>query len=164
MTLTTLTPSPATSTAPAGPAVRRRKASIALWVRQVLLAAAFVMAAVNKFTRYPEAVATFDRIGFGHWFMYLIATSSPASGGAESVCAGVPLEDPALGRPLTLARRLAAGRSPQPICSASSTMIADVAEPIAVFVALHLATANATWRMPGVFAVACRSPPRPDGA
>jgi hypothetical protein len=27
------------------------------------------------------------------------------------------------GRPLTLARRLAAGRSPQPICSASSTMI-----------------------------------------
>jgi hypothetical protein len=31
--------------------------------------------------------------------------------------------DPALGRPLTLARRLAAGRSPQPICSASSTMI-----------------------------------------
>jgi len=59
---------------------------------------------------------------------------------------------------------------------------ADVAEPIAVFVALHLAnelraagsqasddmstssTANATWRMPGVFASACRSPPRPDGA
>jgi hypothetical protein len=31
--------------------------------------------------------------------------------------------DPAPGRPLTLARRLAAGRSPQPICSASSTMI-----------------------------------------
>jgi hypothetical protein len=27
------------------------------------------------------------------------------------------------GRPLTLARHLAAGRSPQPICSASSTMI-----------------------------------------
>ena len=55
----------------------------------------------------------------------------------------VPQEDPAPGRPLTLARRLAAGRSPQPICSASSTMIllraADVAEPIAVFVALHLA-------------------------
>jgi hypothetical protein len=25
-------------------------------------------------------------------------------------------------------------------------------------------TANATWRMPGVFAGACRSPPRPDGA
>ncbi len=24
-------------------------------------------------------------------------------------------------------------------------------------------TANATWRMPGVFAGACRSPPRPDG-
>ena len=59
---------------------------------------------------------------------------------------------------------------------------ADVAEPIAVFVALHLAnelrvagsqvattasmssTANATWRMPGVFAGACRSPPRPGGA
>jgi len=42
-----------------------------------------------------------------------------------------------------LARRLAASRSPQPICSASSTMIpsraADAAEPMAVFVALHLA-------------------------
>jgi putative oxidoreductase len=73
MTHTTLTPSPATSTAPAGPAVRSRTASIALWVLQVLLAAAFVMAAVTKFTRYPEAVATFDRIGFGHWFMYLVA-------------------------------------------------------------------------------------------
>ena len=35
----------------------------------------------------------------------------------------VPPRDPAQGRPLTLARRLAAGRSPQPICSASSTMI-----------------------------------------
>ena len=34
-----------------------------------------------------------------------------------------PSDNPAPGRPLTLARRLAAGRSPQPICSASSTMI-----------------------------------------
>ena len=34
--------------------------------------------------------------------------------------------DPAQGRPLTLARRLAVGRSLQPICSASSTMIPSV--------------------------------------
>ena len=34
-----------------------------------------------------------------------------------------PQADPAPGRPLTLARRLAAGRGPQPICSASMTMI-----------------------------------------
>jgi hypothetical protein len=34
-----------------------------------------------------------------------------------------PGRGPAPGRPLTLARRLAAGRSPQPICSATSTMI-----------------------------------------
>jgi hypothetical protein len=59
---------------------------------------------------------------------------------------------------------------------------ADVAEPIDVFVVLHLAnelpprarmlatttsmssTANVRWRMPGVFARACGSPPAPDGA
>jgi integrase len=46
--------------------------------------------------------------------------------GPRTLNAGVtasPQRDPAPGRPLTLARRLAAGRSPQPICSASSTMI-----------------------------------------
>jgi putative oxidoreductase len=67
MSHTALTPSaPPSGTAP------RRKAHVALWVLQVLLGAAFVMAAATKFTRYPEVVETFDRIGFGDWFMYLI--------------------------------------------------------------------------------------------
>ncbi|HCT80800.1 MAG TPA: DoxX family protein [Micromonosporaceae bacterium] len=49
-----------------------RKANIALWVLQVLMAAAFLMAAATKFTNYPPAVEGFDHIGFGRWFMYLI--------------------------------------------------------------------------------------------
>ena len=48
-------------------------AHIALWVLQVLMAAAFVMAAVTKFTGYPDTVETFQQIGLGDWFMYLIA-------------------------------------------------------------------------------------------
>ena len=97
----------------------------------------------------------------------------------------VALAGLALGRPLTLAGRLAAGRSPQPICSASSTMIplgrgrsgadsclrsapsrqassAPRARKLATMASMS-STANATWRMPGVFAGACWSPPRPDG-
>jgi NAD(P)-binding Rossmann-like domain len=56
-----------------------------------------------------------------------------------------PQEDPAQGRPLTLARRLAAGLSPQPVCSASSTMI-----PFEQ--AVHLPAGvwySSIWRTPG---------------
>ena len=90
------------------------------------------------------------------------------------------------GRPLTLASRLAAGRSPQPVCSASSTMIplraANAAAPIAVFVGLHLANGLRAAGLQasddgvdlvgcefgmadarGVFAGGCPPPPRPDG-
>jgi uncharacterized membrane protein YphA (DoxX/SURF4 family) len=59
------------------PVTERRtsgRANAALWVLQALVAAAFVMASVTKFTAYPEAVRTFDQIGFGHWFMYLIGS------------------------------------------------------------------------------------------
>jgi uncharacterized membrane protein YphA (DoxX/SURF4 family) len=48
--------------------------NVALWVLQVLIAAAFIMAAVTKVTAYPQAVHTFDQIGLGHWFMYLIGS------------------------------------------------------------------------------------------
>jgi putative oxidoreductase len=49
-----------------------RKAEIALWALQVLMAAAFLMAAYTKFIAYPDAVETFDQIGPGAWFMYFI--------------------------------------------------------------------------------------------
>jgi putative oxidoreductase len=74
MTHTTLTPATVNYGASSRAATPGRTAAVALWVLQVLLAAAFVMAAVTKFTRYPEAVETFDHIGFGHWFMYLIGS------------------------------------------------------------------------------------------
>lgn len=50
-----------------------RGANIALWVVQVVTAAVFLMAAFAKFTGDAQAVATFEAIGFGDWFMYLIA-------------------------------------------------------------------------------------------
>jgi hypothetical protein len=52
--------------------------------------------------------------------------SDEARGGEASQVTGdqeMPSIDTTAGRPLTLARRLAAGRGPQPICSASSTII-----------------------------------------
>ncbi len=53
------------------------------------------------------------------------------------------MKDPAPGRPLTLARRLAAGREPSADLlrqlDDDPLRATDVAEPIAVFVALHLA-------------------------
>jgi putative oxidoreductase len=59
---------------PARARSRGRAAEITLWVLQVLMAGAFVMAAVTKFSRYPAAVDTFDHIGLGGWFMYFIGT------------------------------------------------------------------------------------------
>jgi uncharacterized membrane protein YphA (DoxX/SURF4 family) len=67
---------PATAYRPgSGSGTERRasgRANVALWVLQALVAAAFLMASVTKLTAYPEVVRTFDQIGFGHWFMYLI--------------------------------------------------------------------------------------------
>ena len=47
--------------------------NIALWVLQVLLAVFFAVAsAFPKLTGHPSADPTFDAIGYGDWFMYLI--------------------------------------------------------------------------------------------
>jgi uncharacterized membrane protein YphA (DoxX/SURF4 family) len=50
-----------------------RVANIALWALQALLAFNFAFAAIGKFTGNEQIVATFDKIGAGDWFMYVIA-------------------------------------------------------------------------------------------
>ncbi|MFE3457821.1 DoxX family protein [Nocardiopsis aegyptia] len=63
----TTTPTPTVKTNAPG-----RAANAGLWVLQVLLAGAFLMAAGTKFAATPEAVAGFERIGLGPWQMYAI--------------------------------------------------------------------------------------------
>lgn len=50
-----------------------RVLNITLWVLQVLLAVFFAAAsALPKLTDHPSAEPSFDAIGYGDWFMYLI--------------------------------------------------------------------------------------------
>lgn len=51
---------------------RSRPATVALWALQVLLAAAFVMAALPKLTGDPAMIDLFDAIGAGQWLRYAI--------------------------------------------------------------------------------------------
>ncbi|MFD2080961.1 DoxX-like family protein [Actinopolymorpha cephalotaxi] len=60
------------STDTASPAAAGRAANIGLWVAQAVTALTFLVAALGKFGGDPMVVATFDRIGFGDWFRYLI--------------------------------------------------------------------------------------------
>ena len=55
------------------PAVTRGRAlNITLWVIQVLLAALFAFAGINKLAGVPQEVLDqFARIGLGPWFLYL---------------------------------------------------------------------------------------------
>lgn len=50
-----------------------RVGNIVLWVLQVVAAGWFVMAALGKLSGNPAIKATFDALGFGDWFIYLIA-------------------------------------------------------------------------------------------
>ncbi|SNR49457.1 DoxX-like family protein [Haloechinothrix alba] len=52
---------------------RGRAGTIALWVVQIITAAGFGLAASAKLAGDPAVVETFDAIGFGDWFRYLIA-------------------------------------------------------------------------------------------
>src|ERR1700685_125565 len=61
-----LTP-PATPT----PAPQQKGANIVLWVRQALLALAFLGAASGKLLGKPEMVALFEAVGIGQWFRYV---------------------------------------------------------------------------------------------
>lgn len=55
-----------------------RAAHVGLWIAQVVAAAAFLLAAAMKFSGQAQVVATFDTIGFGDWFLYLIAALETA--------------------------------------------------------------------------------------
>ncbi|MBA0126623.1 DoxX family protein [Haloechinothrix sp. YIM 98757] len=52
---------------------RGRASTIVLWAVQIITAAGFALAASAKFAGDPAVVETFDAIGFGDWFRYLIA-------------------------------------------------------------------------------------------
>ena len=66
----------ATPTMPRGRAV-----NITLWVVQVLLAAFFVFAGINKLLGLqPEMVESFARMGAGPWFRYLVGALELAGG------------------------------------------------------------------------------------
>lgn len=45
--------------------------NVALWILQILTAAAFLMAGLAKLSAQPMMVALFDKLGFGQWFRYL---------------------------------------------------------------------------------------------
>jgi putative oxidoreductase len=66
-----------------------RGANIALWVLQVLLAAAFLMAGAVKLTGAEVMVQKFETLGLGRWFCYLT--------GSLEVAAAVLLLVPRLG-------------------------------------------------------------------
>jgi len=53
--------------------------NIALWVLQVLTAAAFLMAGFAKLSGQPMMVDTFDKIGIGQWFRYFTGGIEVAS-------------------------------------------------------------------------------------
>ncbi|MEU6714303.1 DoxX family protein [Nonomuraea sp. NPDC046802] len=54
------------------PTPRRTITNIALWALQVIVAGFFLMSAVAKFTDAEPAASTFEEIGWGDWFRYLI--------------------------------------------------------------------------------------------
>ncbi|GAB3400461.1 DoxX family protein [Flindersiella endophytica] len=54
------------------PGFGSRLANVGLWVLQVLTALFFLMVGIGKLTGSPEIAATFDQLGFGDWFRYLI--------------------------------------------------------------------------------------------
>src|SRR5262245_65310223 len=54
-------------------AARGRAVNVALWVVQILLAAAFAFAGVNKLLGLQqEMVDNFEKMGFGLWFRYFV--------------------------------------------------------------------------------------------
>lgn len=58
--------------ASARPTARGRAGNVALWAVQVVTAGWFLLAAAGKFAGAEQIVATFDALGVGDWFRYLI--------------------------------------------------------------------------------------------
>lgn len=55
------------------PAPRARPLTIALWIIQIVCAAAFLAAAAAKLTGQPMMIDVFARLGFGQGFRYVTA-------------------------------------------------------------------------------------------
>lgn len=55
-----------------------------LWIAQIIGAAIFFLAGLNKWMGNPEMVQVFDKVGFGQWFRYF-------AGGVEILAAGLLL-------------------------------------------------------------------------
>lgn len=72
----------ATVHGPPTPTARARVLTVTLWVFQLVTAAAFLLAAVAKLAGVAQVVATFDAIGLGDWFRYLIAVLEIAGAAA----------------------------------------------------------------------------------
>lgn len=51
---------------------QNRAWNVLLWIVQSVTALGFLVAALGKFTGDPQITASFDAIGFGDWFRYLI--------------------------------------------------------------------------------------------
>jgi len=60
-----------TAHSPFAPAAPARALNIALWTLQVLVALAFVAAALGKLVGSADMVALFDAVGIGQWFRYV---------------------------------------------------------------------------------------------
>ena len=56
---------------PSPTSVRSRSATIALWILQVVLAAAFLVAGGAKLAGAAPMVAVYETIGVGQWFRYV---------------------------------------------------------------------------------------------
>jgi putative oxidoreductase len=56
-----------------------RARNVALWLLQILTAAAFLMAGFAKLSGQPMMVETFDKLGLGQWFRYLTGGIEVAS-------------------------------------------------------------------------------------
>ena len=75
-TSTTSTTSATSATSAASPtATGRRRSTVVVWVLRILLALFFAGAsALPKLLAMGPAVSSFDSIGIGHWFMYLVGS------------------------------------------------------------------------------------------
>jgi uncharacterized membrane protein YphA (DoxX/SURF4 family) len=56
-----------------------RGKNVALWLLQILTAAAFLMAGYAKLSGQPPMAETFDKIGVGQWFRYVTGGIEVAS-------------------------------------------------------------------------------------
>ncbi|MGH3655246.1 MAG: DoxX family protein [Micromonosporaceae bacterium] len=67
--------------ASSAPISRSRALTITMWTAQVLFAALFAFAGVNKLVGIqPEVVQSFQQIGLGDWFRYLTGACELAGG------------------------------------------------------------------------------------